>query len=514
MAGARGDRYGPHMVPAVADQASSPIPFGGLLTEVPLRPLELSAFDGVLDEAGVQRLHVALAAARPVFDGRTVWNVNSTASGGGVAELLSVLLSLARGAGVDARWLVIHGDGPFFAITKRLHNRLHGVAGDGGLLGPEERAAYVAAVTPAAELLAPHVGERDVVILHDPQTAGLAPALKARGAAVVWRAHVGVDIPNDIARSAWHFLAPDVRAADVCVFSRPSFAWEVIPEERRVFISPSIDPFSPKNQELDEATVTAILVTAGLLDGPAGPAAPAFTRLDGGHGTVSRWVHVDRDRPLQPGRPFVLQVSRWDSLKDPIGVVDGFARHIAPHCDADLVFAGPDVAAVSDDPEGAAVCAQVRAFREQLPPDVRARVHLAMLPMDDPDENAAIVNALQRRAAVVVQKSLAEGFGLTVAEAMWKARPVVASALGGIGDQIEHERSGLLLEDPRDGAAFGAAVLRILHDPQEAARLGQAARERIRHAFLSDRSLVDYLTLVGRLTGSMPPAPPPGEPPP
>ncbi|WP_187369101.1 glycosyltransferase [Baekduia soli] len=286
------------------------------------------------------------------------------------------------------------------------------------------------------------------------------------------------------------------------MFSRPAYAWDTIPEARRAVIAPSIDPLSPKNADLDDATVAAILAAAGLADAGAADPPPAFTRADGTPGVVRRRAAVDRARPLGRREPFVLQVSRWDALKDPVGVIEGFAAHVAPACDAHLVYAGPPADGVSDDPEAGAVLEQARACRDRLPTEVRDRVHLAQIPMDDPEENAAVINALQRRAAVVVQKSLAEGFGLTVAEAMWKARPVVASALGGLQDQIEHGRSGLLLDDPRDGAALGAAVLELLGDPARAAAMGRAARERVRHEFLSDRSLVDYLGLLGPLAGA------------
>jgi trehalose synthase len=315
----------------------------------------------------------------------------------------------------------------------------------------------------------------------------------------VWRVHIGIDEPGDLARSAWEFLRPYVADADVCVFSRPAYAWDIIPRERVAFISPTIDPFSPKNQDLDDATVRSILTATGLRRGSVGRVRPEFMRMDGSVATVRAHVRTDGGRLPHVGDPVVLQVSRWDELKDPVGLIDAFARHVAPRTAAHLVYAGPEVAAVSDDPEGAQVLDRVRAARRALPPDVRERVHLALLPMADPEENAAIVNALQRRADVVVQKSLAEGFGLTVAEAMWKARPVVASALGGIQDQIEDGVSGVLLADPRDGAAFGRAVRGILDNPAAAQALGHAARERVREHFLSDRSLIDYLALLGPL---------------
>ena len=194
--------------------------------------------------------------------------------------------------------------------------------------------------------------------------------------------------------------------------------------------------------------------------------------------------------------PVVLQVSRWDALKDPLGVIRGFAEHVPQSTGAHLVYAGPAVSAVADDPEGARVLADALALRESLPDEQRSRVHLASLPMDDPAENAIIVNALQRHATVITQKSLAEGFGLTVAEAMWKARPVVASRIGGIQSQIIDGETGMLLDDPRDLAAFGEAVTGLLADPRRAALIGERARERVRDEFTSPRSLLDYLRVI------------------
>jgi trehalose synthase len=186
-------------------------------------------------------------------------------------------------------------------------------------------------------------------------------------------------------------------------------------------------------------------------------------------------------------------------LKDPIGVIRGFAEHVPLGLGAHLVYAGPSVEAVADDPEGRRVLEESIATRERLPAEQRARVHLATLPMDDPDENAIMVNALQRHATVIVQKSLAEGFGLTVAEAMWKARAVVASRIGGIQEQIVHGESGVLLDDPHDLRAYGNAVAGLLGDPVLAERIGRGARERVRDRFLSVRSLLDYLGLIQRV---------------
>ncbi len=460
--------------------------------------MPLERFASVLLPEKLEELRAGILEARTLFAGRTVWNVSSTARGGGVAEMLTTLLAYARGVDVDARWEVVGADAAFFTLTKRIHNRLHGFPGDGGPLGEAERDLYEAALAASGEALSRKLGSGDVVILHDPQTAGLAPVVRARGVPVIWRCHVGADRPNALARETWRFLEPYVAAADATVFSRRSFVWDGLDPARVTIITPSLDAFAPKNQLLDEPTVAAILAASGVRsDSPTAP--PAFARMDGAIDLVARRATMTEERPLRADERCVVQVSRWDALKDPGGVVAGFAEHVAPRCDAHLVYAGPDVDGVADDPEGARVLAAVRAQWARLPRELRTRIHLAVLPVADPQENAAIVNALQRTATVVVQKSLAEGFGLTVAEAMWKSRPVAASRIGGIQDQIEHGRSGLLLDEPSDLASFGTAVCRLLDDGAAATAMGIAARERVRDLFLGPRSLLDYLELLGRL---------------
>jgi trehalose synthase len=221
-------------------------------------------------------------------------------------------------------------------------------------------------------------------------------------------------------------------------------------------------------------------------------------REDGTPARVDRRAEMIEVAPLAGGERVVAQVSRWDHLKDPVGVLQGFSDHAGECCDAHLLLAGPSVAAVADDPEGAQVLEEVVAAWTALPNSARRRVHIASLPMEDPEENAAIVNAIQRHADVVVQKSLAEGFGLTVAEALWKARPVIAAAVGGIQDQVIDEVDGLLV-DPRDLAGFGRAVCRLLNDADLAARLGAAARQRVHDEFLEHRHLRQWVDLIERL---------------
>jgi trehalose synthase len=281
------------------------------------------------------------------------------------------------------------------------------------------------------------------------------------------------------------------------VFSRRAFVWEGLADDRIHVIAPSIDAFAPKNQELDAETVAAVLRASGIVRDAADPRAATYHHQDGTPGRVDRRAELIEDAPLGPDDPVVLQVSRWDMLKDPLGVIEGFAAHVP---DAHLVYAGPAVEAVSDDPEGADVLRDAIALREGLDEGARRRIHLAALPMADAEENAIIVNALQRHARVVVQKSLAEGFGLTVAEAMWKGRPVVASRIGGIQDQIVDGESGVLLDDPSDLEEYGAALRDLLADEAGAERIGRNARERVREQYLSARSLLQYLELIRSMT--------------
>jgi trehalose synthase len=465
------------------------------VTEVPVSPTSPERFRTLLGPRYAE-IEEAIEAADRLLSGRVIWHVNSTARGGGVAEMLQSLLAYARGAGVDTRWLTIRGNSDFFRITKRIHNHLHGSPGDGGPLGDEERGIYESTLARCADELEGLVRREDVVYLHDPQTAGLIELMHSLGAHVVWRCHVGLDHPNDLARGAWRFLEPYVRGADAYVFSRRAFVWEGLEEDKLWLVPPSIDAFSPKNQDLDPAAVTAILARIGLGE-ESSDAPPVFERNDGTRSRVDRRAELDQIRPVPPTALLVAQVSRWDRLKDPIGLLRSFAEHLRD-AEAELLLAGPSVAEVADDPEGAEVLAEVRASWEALPDEIRERVHLASLPMDDIEENAAMVNAIQRRADVVVQKSLAEGFGLTVAEAMWKARPVVASRIGGIQDQIVDGESGLLV-DPTDPPSVAVALDSLLEDPDRREAMGAAARERVREQFLGSRHLVQYVALLERL---------------
>ncbi len=445
---------------------------------------------------------VAMAEkARAFLDGRTVINVNSTATGGGVAELLQMLLAYGRGAGVDARWAVIEGDGRFFEITKRIHNHLYGTHGDGGPLGAAERRDYEETARRNADELASMVKPGDVVVLHDPQTAALGAAVHRAGAHVVWRCHVGIDRPNAHSDLAWSFLRPYLEHVEAFVFSCARFAPDWVPKDRLTVIAPSIDPFSAKNEPIQPDDVVTILQRVGLLADGREPS-HQFTRRDGTRGRVGGPVDlVGTGRPPSPDVPIVLQASRWDALKDMPGVMRGFAERLVSMGEAHLMLAGPECIGVADDPEAQGVLEECRDLWRSLPVGARERIHLACVPMADPDEAAAIVNALQRHATVVVQKSLAEGFGLTVAEAMWKGRPVVGSAVGGIIDQIVSGETGWLLDDPHDLDEYARVVGRLLADRAGADRMGANGKQRVRSEFLADSHLAKWAELLGRVVG-------------
>jgi len=465
------------------------------VVEVPRRPVSL--LEPIVGGQRYLRLVETANQVRQKLAGRTIWNVNSTATGGGVAEMLQVLVGYVSDLDIPIGWLVVTGDAEFFAITKRLHNQIHGDRA-GGPLGAADAHHYTRMLTANAAELLGRIQPGDVALLHDPQTAGLAGPLTRAGARVVWRCHIGVDWENDATRAAWDFLRPHLGPAEGYVFSRRAYVPSWLAEDQVSIIPPSIDPFSPKNQDLDAATVQAILARLGVLDGAAPQVPGTFVRRNGDTGTVTEQAVITGEGRPGPEDPVLLQVSRWDRLKDMAGVMRGFADHVVPGGDGYLMLAGPAVSEVSDDPEGAAVYGECLLQWHDLPPAARARILLVTLPLDDIDENAAMVNALQRHATVIAQKSLAEGFGLTVSEGMWKGRPVIGSAIGGIIDQIA-DGTGILLPDPTDLEAFGQAVRLLFADRAKATRLGLAAHAYVRENYLGDVHLMRYAELLGTL---------------
>jgi trehalose synthase len=278
------------------------------LKDVGIARLDPGRFQAVLDPEDCRRLLGRLARAAERLAGRRLWQVNSTEQGGGVAEMLHFLLGYLAGAGIDTRWVVIEGNQEFFEVTKRVHHLLHGQPGDGGELDEPARASYRQTLKEPLGELQPRVEPGDVVVLHDPQTAGLAPALKQQGATVIWSCHVGVDQPNDLARMAWEFLRPAVQQADAYVFSRSAYCWEGLDRARLAVIAPLIDAFAPKNQPLEPATVVGT---------------PGFQRLNGSPGRVVRRAEMVQDQPIPlgpTGRPGVTLGSPEGSLGGAPGV--------------------------------------------------------------------------------------------------------------------------------------------------------------------------------------------------
>jgi len=419
--------------------------------------------------------------------GSTVWHVNTTKVGGGVAELIMTLTSEGHAGRFQVARFVTNADPEVFAMTKRLHHWIHGVD-RGTLPSPAEHRRYTAFAAENAERLIGAMSANDLVILHDPQTLAIAPLLLDAGFRVAWRCHIGTTSHNDVSSAAWNYLRTFLRLELTLVFSDETLIPPVAREASTIVIPPSINPSAIKNMPLTSAEIRQILAGNGL-DGPQHVPANQSAR------SVISEMSIGTD-------PVILQVSRWDPLKDMTGVLIAFAESALPRR-AHLVLCGPSPADVADDPEAAGVLSEIIVMREQLPAAIRRHVHIVCPVLTNERENALTVNALQRRAAVVTQKSLQEGFGLTVTEAMWKARPVVASKAGGICSQIIDGVTGLLLDDPGDGDAFSRLVARILEDPAGAARLGRAAHRRVAEFFTLARELADHDRLYQRLVSAV-----------
>ncbi|WP_020670784.1 glycosyltransferase [Amycolatopsis nigrescens] len=444
-------------------------------TGFPVSLVEVETAPGVTVGAGPAGL---AGSVRERLGAARIRHVSSTATGGGVAELLRGSIGRQRLLGLPADWLVADEAPEFFQLTKRIHHGLHGRHSAGGFTAAD-REFYRAVTERAARRLLAVLGPEDLVVLHDPQTLGTAGHLLAAGRRVAWRCHIGTWSDSPAAEETWELLRPYAERVPQCVFTMKEYVPSYLSPAQVVVIRPSIDPFAAKNRELAPSRQQELLAAVGLT-APGAAGNPVGSTLQSDF--------------LPSDAPAVVQVSRWDPLKDMGGVLRAFADHVAPVTGAHLLLAGPDPADIPDDPEGARIFAEVRRQRELLPEDIRRRVHLIVLSLGDFELNGLVVNAIQRRATVVVQKSLEEGFGLTATEAMWKARPIVAARTGGLTAQLTDQVHGLLVE-PADLAGFGAAVTGLLTDPATAARLGAAARERCEAEFLADRELADYLRL-------------------
>ncbi len=437
----------------------------------------LPAFLRLIGPGRAVRLRKAADKIRRRLDGGILWHINSTPAGGGVAEMLQTLLPVYHELGIDARWAVIGGDDDFFAITKRLGLALYGSDGDDGPLGAFERRRYLRSLEPVADALLAAVGPRDSVILHDHQTAGLVPQLAGRVDGVYWRCHVGVDAPTAVSERGWDFIAPLLDACDSLIFSVPGHVPARLADRPVTILPPFISPFSHKNRALSDGITKAALASCGL-DGEIPAHMP---------------VQVVADGPREPDLPLITQVSRWDRLKDMTGVLDAVTAYVP---DAHLALVGPDPAAITDDIEQHLWYTQCLERWKDLPLTRRRRVSLICLPMTDPAQNATLVNAAQRASDVVVQKSLAEGFGLTVAEAMWKRRVVVGSAVGGIRTQITDGDDGYLLADPADLAGLGQIIRAALRDERRSIEIGARAHDRVHRDFLADREVITTATMI------------------
>lgn len=435
-----------------------------VITEVPVEPASLGGLHHLCGDA-FDAFEDSLTSAARRLNGRRVWHVNSTAEGGGVAEMLHAFLPYLAEAGWDVRWAVMSGDEDFFDITKGMHHALHGSPPADNAIWDDFERVYRTTTSRNAADLVPRVEPGDIAIIHDPQAAGLIGPLTDAGVHVSWQCHIGTEDSNGCTQRAWDALRPFVAPADRYVFTRTAYLWDGLDADKLRIIPPAIDALAPKNAEIDDARIATTLAHYGI----------------------------------DPEATIVLQVSRWDRLKDPIGFIRMFTDHLSDIDGVHAIYAGPATAAVDDDPEGAAVFAACEELWRSLRPDVQDRMHLLSIPMDDIDENARVINALQRRADVVVQKSFKEGFGLTVAEAMWKRRPVVASRVGGIQDQIDDHRTGRLIDDPYDIAAFGTAVRDLIADPEAAHAMGDAAHAAVYENYLAPRMLRQYAELVCEL---------------
>jgi trehalose synthase len=473
--------------------------------------LSLGDYESVAHLASaVAELRAEAARLVKRLEGRTVWMVNSTAQGGGVAEMLPTQVSLLRELGVDTRWAVIETSDPrFFSLTKRIHNLIHG-AGDPEFTA-EDQEVYDEVSRDNADALQAMIDERAILVVHDPQPLGAGALLRERsGVSAIWRCHIGLDEHLPATRAGWRFLKPYAMQYDRAIFSAPEYIPGYL-AGRATVIHPALDPLSHKNRSLSIHKLVGILCNAGLME-PSGPlVTPPFPELATRLQPDGEWGEATL--PSDIGllfRPIVTQVSRWDRLKGFAPLLQAFVRlkqGLAQHDamaerhrrtleNARLVFAGPEPASVQDDPEAVEVLAELRDLYLGVEPPLQDDIAILSLPMASRKHNALMVNALQRCSSIVVQNSLREGFGLTATEAMWKAIPVLGTHAVGLRQQIRDGLDGRLVEDPEDPDEIARVLDQMLADEHARDDWGRSAQHRVHHEFLILAQLRRWLELL------------------
>ncbi|MAD97958.1 MAG: group 1 glycosyl transferase [Flavobacteriaceae bacterium] len=439
----------------------------------------------------------------------TIWMINSTAIGGGVAEMLPSQMRILRELGMSIEWLVIEASNPdFFTLTKRIHNAIHG-SGDGAF-NEADKEVYEAVNRENLDAALSLIQHGDLVVVHDPQPLPLGRMIKEHlDVSLIWRCHIGLEEQNEVSNAVWDFLSPYFEPYNEFVFSLESYTPKQL-EGRTTIITPSIDPLSHKNRTLSLDKCLGVLHQSGIINTKPPLLYPFYEHRvrrvmpDGSFGPVNAKSPLDII-----WYPTVFQVSRWDRLKGFKELMDAFIllkkRSKDPNGKSAfntkrikttrLVLAGPDPKFVADDPEGNQVLQELINTYSELPKEFQDDIALLLLPMDNQKENALIVNALQLASNIVVQNSLQEGFGLTATEAMWKRKCVLVSGAAGLNHQVQHGVNGIMNKNPKDIEALTSTLEFMLNNPHDREAWGFNAQVRVIENFTLFSPLYDFIEL-------------------
>ena len=442
--------------------------------------------------------------------GRTIWMVNSTAIGGGVAEMLPSQMRIMRSLGINIEWLVIEAsENAFFNLTKRIHNAIHG-SGNAPFTD-EDRQVYEKVNAQNLDKALEFIKDGDLVVIHDPQPMPLGRMIREhKNVKMVWRCHIGLETENEATKNVWGFLSPYFKDYDNFVFSLASYVPDIIKEKTSI-IPPAIDPLSHKNRMLWMSKCLGILQQSGIIREQLPMLYPNYKHQVRRVMPDGSFESVNHDSELDIiFHPTVLQISRWDRLKGFKELMQAFIlmkRENEKKTDKKslayrrirhtrLALGGPDPAFVSDDPEGMEVLNELIEQYKGLSVDLQRAIALLLLPLDNPKENALIVNALQRSATIVVQNSIQEGFGLTATEAMWKQRPVLVSGAAGLRAQVQHDINGKINPDPANIPELAKSLEEMLSNPLERDKWGFNGQVRVINKFTLFSQIRSWLDLL------------------